>query len=118
MTQRRSFPTTPRRPPKLFATERRDARLLRMPSRRDCPLGTRSSARREPVKITRIELIRLELPLDPPFPAAWDPEPRRKFPATVVIVETDEGVRGIGSGDTMDGFESFTDLFLGEDPLR
>ena len=36
------------------------------------------------MKITGITLVRLSLPLDPPFPAAWDPEPRRHFPATVV----------------------------------
>jgi L-alanine-DL-glutamate epimerase-like enolase superfamily enzyme len=69
------------------------------------------------VKITRIELARLSLPLRPPFPAAWDPQPRRAFPATVVLVDTDEGVRGVGSGDSMDGFDSYLDLFLGTDPL-
>jgi len=69
------------------------------------------------MKITRIELVRLSLPLEPPFPAAWDPEPRRRFPATVVLVDTDDGVRGIGSGDSMDGFDSYLDLFLGTDPL-
>ena len=61
-----------------------------------------------------IRLDRLVLPLDPPFPAAWDPVPRRSFAATVVRVETDEGVVGIGSGDTMDGFEAFEHLFIGD----
>jgi D-galactarolactone cycloisomerase len=70
------------------------------------------------MQITRIRLARLELPLDPPFLAAWDPEPRRSFGATLVEVETDAGVRGIGSGDTMDGFEAFTHLFVGQDPMR
>lgn len=70
-----------------------------------------------PVKITRIRLERLVIPLDPPFPAAWDPVPRRSFAATIVRVETDEGVVGIGSGDTMDGFEAFEHLFVGGDPL-
>jgi D-galactarolactone cycloisomerase len=69
------------------------------------------------MKITGITLVRLALPLDPPFPAAWDPEPRRRFPVTVVLVDTDEGVRGVGSGDSMDGFEGYTGLFLGTDPL-
>ncbi len=32
-------------------------------------------------------------------------------------VHTDEGVSGIASGDTMDGFEAFEHLFLGRDPL-
>jgi D-galactarolactone cycloisomerase len=69
------------------------------------------------VLITAIHLERLVLPLDPPFPAAWDPVPRRSFGATIVRVETDEGVVGIGSGDTMDGFDAFAHLFIGTDPL-
>ncbi len=68
------------------------------------------------VRITGIRLERLVLPLDPPFPAAWDPVPRRSFGATVVRVETDEGVIGVGSGDTMDGFEAYEHLFIGQDP--
>jgi D-galactarolactone cycloisomerase len=67
--------------------------------------------------ITAIRLDRLVLPLDPPFPAAWDPVPRQTFGATVVRIETDEGVVGVGSGDTMDGFEAYAHLFLGQDPL-
>ncbi len=68
----------------------------------------------------KIERIRLEcraLDLDPPFRPAWDPDPRRSFEATLVFVETDEGLTGIGSGDTMDGFERYEHLFVGEDPL-
>jgi L-alanine-DL-glutamate epimerase-like enolase superfamily enzyme len=70
------------------------------------------------VKITAIRLDRMRLPLDPPFCAAWDPVPRRHFDATLVRVETDEGVTGHGSGDTMDGFGAFEDLFVGRDPLQ
>jgi len=66
--------------------------------------------------ITVIRIQRLRVPLDPPFPAAWDPVPRTTFPVTLVRVETDEGVIGIGSGDTMDGFEAFEHLFIGQDP--
>ena len=69
------------------------------------------------VRITAIRLQRLVVPLEPPFAAAWDPEPRRTFPVTIVRVETDEGVIGIGSGDTMDGFEAYEHLFVGQDPL-
>lgn len=68
--------------------------------------------------ITKIRLDRLRLKLDPPFLAAWDPMPRSHFDATVVRVETDEGVVGVGSGDTMDGFEAFEHLFIGTDPLQ
>lgn len=72
----------------------------------------------EGLRITAIKLRRLRLPLDPPFRAAWDPVPRKRFDATIVQVETDEGLTGVGSGDTMDGFEPFVELFLGEDPLQ
>jgi L-alanine-DL-glutamate epimerase-like enolase superfamily enzyme len=69
------------------------------------------------VRITGIRLQRLRVPLDPPFPAAWDPVPRTSFDVTLVRVETDEGVVGVGSGDTMVGFEAFEHLFIGQDPL-
>jgi L-alanine-DL-glutamate epimerase-like enolase superfamily enzyme len=69
------------------------------------------------VKITAIRIQRLRLPLDPPFYAAWDPDPRVEFGATIVRVETDAGVTGVGSGDTMAGFEEFEHLFIGRDPL-
>src|SRR3954468_20027471 len=69
------------------------------------------------MRITAVRIDRLRIPLDPPFPAAWDPVPRTSFPITIVRVETDEGVVGIGSGDKMDGFEAFQHLFLGQDPL-
>src|SRR4051794_12492790 len=69
------------------------------------------------MRITAISLQRLRLPLDPPFLAAWDPVPRTSFEATIVRVQTDAGLVGIGSGDTMLGFEEFRHLFIGEDPL-
>ena len=62
------------------------------------------------MKIGAIRLDRMRLPLDPAFHAAWDPVPRHQFDATLVTVETDEGVTGYGSGDTMDGFEPFEPL--------
>jgi L-alanine-DL-glutamate epimerase-like enolase superfamily enzyme len=69
------------------------------------------------VKITAVGLKRLRLELDPPFCAAWDPVPRTSFQATIVSVQTDEGITGIASGDTMVGFEEFSELFLGRDPF-
>jgi D-galactarolactone cycloisomerase len=69
------------------------------------------------MRITAVTCQRLVVPLDPPFPAAWDPVPRTSFPVTIVRVETDDGVVGIGSGDTMDGFDAFAHLFVGKDPL-
>jgi len=70
------------------------------------------------MKITAIRLDRMRLPLDPPFRPAWDPVPRRYFDATLVRVDTDEGVTGTGSGDTMEGFAGYADLFLGRNPLQ
>lgn len=69
------------------------------------------------MRITAIRLQQLRLPLDPPFRAAWDPEPRVRFDATIVRVETDEGITGVGSGDTMRGLADYEHLFLGRDPL-
>jgi len=69
------------------------------------------------LKITAIRVDRLRLPLDPPFYAAWDPDPRRSFDATIVRVETDSGLVGVGSGDTMAGFDDFVSLFVGRDAL-
>ena len=70
------------------------------------------------MKITGITMRRLRLPLDPPFHAAWDPVPRTRFDATVVRVDTDEGVVGVGSGDTMDGFDPYRELFVGKNPMH
>jgi D-galactarolactone cycloisomerase len=69
------------------------------------------------LKITAIRLRRVRLPLDPPFHAAWDPVPRTRFNATIVRVETDEGLVGIASGDTMDGFEPYIEFFIGKNPM-
>jgi L-alanine-DL-glutamate epimerase-like enolase superfamily enzyme len=69
------------------------------------------------VRITRITVHRLSIPLDPPFLAAWDPTPRTRFDAAIVRVETDEGITGLGSGDTMAGLHAYEHLFLGQDPL-
>jgi D-galactarolactone cycloisomerase len=69
------------------------------------------------LKITAIKLIHLRLPLDPPFFAAWDPVPRTRFNATITRIETDEGLIGTASGDTMEGFEPYIDFFIGKDPM-
>lgn len=68
-------------------------------------------------RIDRIEISHHQLPLDPLFPAAWDPAPRTMFPCTIVRVFDDEGHSGIGSGDSMDGFAAYAKYFIGEDPL-
>lgn len=69
------------------------------------------------MKIIKIELFRLVHRFEPPFPAAWDPNPRLEFHATVVATHTDSGIIGIGSGDRMVGFEEYFPFFIGKDPL-
>jgi L-alanine-DL-glutamate epimerase-like enolase superfamily enzyme len=69
------------------------------------------------MKITDIAITRHRIPLDPPFSPSWDTRPRTKFEATVVRVDTDEGLFGIGSGDDMLGFAGNEHLFIGQDPL-
>ncbi|MBV8409390.1 MAG: mandelate racemase/muconate lactonizing enzyme family protein [Alphaproteobacteria bacterium] len=70
------------------------------------------------MKISGVEITHHRLPLDPPFEAAWDSQPRRQFQATIVRVRTDEGLEGIGLGDLMLGFAGHEQLFLGRDPLE
>jgi L-alanine-DL-glutamate epimerase-like enolase superfamily enzyme len=64
--------------------------------------------------IDSIELRTYRLPLDPPFPVYWDPEPRRALESTVVRVRAGE-YEGVGSGDAMAGFAGNEQLFLGHD---
>lgn len=70
------------------------------------------------MKITGIEISHHRLPLDPAFNPSWDFRPRTHFDATIVRVITDEGLTGIGSGDTMTGFVGHEGLFVGEEPMR
>lgn len=67
--------------------------------------------------IRDIRISHHQLPLDPPFPAAWDTQPRELFPATIIRVEDDSGHVGIGSGDPMHGIADYLSLFLQTDPL-
>jgi D-galactarolactone cycloisomerase len=70
------------------------------------------------VRIARIETRRYELPLDPPFRAAWDPVARECLAATLVIVHTDEGLSGFASGDDLPDASLLERLLSGVDPLR
>jgi L-alanine-DL-glutamate epimerase-like enolase superfamily enzyme len=69
------------------------------------------------MKIASIAISHHRLPLDPPFHASWDTQPRIFFDATVVRVTADEGVTGVGSGDTMTGFAGHERFFIGQDPM-
>lgn len=68
------------------------------------------------MRITALQVDHLSLPLDPPFHANWDPVPRRHAPSTVVRVLTDEGLVGVGGGDTLAGVEPHAGVLLGTDP--
>jgi L-alanine-DL-glutamate epimerase-like enolase superfamily enzyme len=68
-------------------------------------------------EIVAIDITHHQLPLDPPFPASWDPQPRTRFPVTVVRVRDSDGNEGVGSGDVMYGFQDYAKWFLGADPL-
>lgn len=65
-----------------------------------------------------METRRYAFPLDPPLEVAWDPVPRERQEATLVIVRTDEGVEGYASGDELPDREHLERLLVGVDPLR
>ena len=50
------------------------------------------------MRITSVEARTYALELDPPFHAAWDPVPRARVEATLVLVHTDDGPTGYASG--------------------
>jgi L-alanine-DL-glutamate epimerase-like enolase superfamily enzyme len=65
------------------------------------------------VRIAAIESRRYRFPLDPPFVAAWDPEPRTRQEATIAIVRSDDGVEGYASGDALPDRELLERLLVG-----
>lgn len=67
-------------------------------------------------EIDGIDVRHYRLPLDPPFRAAWDPQPRSSLTVTLVRVSAG-GYEGVGSGDAMLGFAGHESLFLGRDPF-
>lgn len=68
-------------------------------------------------KIDAIEVYHYRLPLDPPFHAAWDPQPRTNHTSTLVRVRAGD-YEGVGSGDAMLGFAGHEALFIGHDPFE
>jgi D-galactarolactone cycloisomerase len=65
------------------------------------------------VRIVALETRVYRYPLDPPFLAAWDPEPRRHQDATIVVVRSDDGVEGYASGDSVPDRELLERLLVG-----
>ena len=53
------------------------------------------------MRLASIETRAYRLPLDPPFFAAWDPDPRTHLDATLTIVTADNGSTGSASGDAL-----------------
>jgi D-galactarolactone cycloisomerase len=70
------------------------------------------------MRITEIETRRYAFPFEPPLRVAWDPLPRTRQEATVVVVRSDEGVEGCASGDALPDRELLERLLVGVDPLR
>lgn len=68
------------------------------------------------MKIDSIEIHHYRLPLDPPFQASWDPQPRASHTSTIVRVRAGD-FEGVGSGDAMLGFSGHERLFIGQDPF-
>src|SRR5215204_7445076 len=58
------------------------------------------------------------MPLDPPFRAAWDPEPRTRSQASLVIVRADDGTAGYASGGDLPDAALLERLLVGVDPRR
>jgi L-alanine-DL-glutamate epimerase-like enolase superfamily enzyme len=71
------------------------------------------------MRIAGVETRRYALPLDPPLEAAWDPEPRTRQEATLVIVHPDEGQPGYASGgDALPDRAALESRLVGLDPFR
>jgi L-alanine-DL-glutamate epimerase-like enolase superfamily enzyme len=67
------------------------------------------------MRIAAIETRRYRYPLDPPFAAAWDPEPRTHQDATVVVVRSDDALEGYASGDDVPDRALLERLLMGVD---
>lgn len=67
------------------------------------------------MRVTGLEVRRYSLPLNPPFLAAWDPEPRTRLDETIVVVETDGGVRGFAGGAPVPDLDLLRGLLVGCD---
>jgi L-alanine-DL-glutamate epimerase-like enolase superfamily enzyme len=70
------------------------------------------------MRIARVETRRYVFPYEPPLQVAWDPEPRTRQEATVVVVTSDDGVEGYASGDALPDRELLERLLVGVDPFR
>jgi len=67
------------------------------------------------MRIASIETRVYRYPFDPPFAAAWDPEPRTSQVATIVVARSDDGSEGYASGDAVPDRELLERLLVGVD---
>jgi L-alanine-DL-glutamate epimerase-like enolase superfamily enzyme len=71
------------------------------------------------MRIAAVDLRHYAVALEPPFRAAWDPVPRTRSEATLVIVRADDGTAGYGSGSgALPDAELLSELLVGLDPRR
>lgn len=70
------------------------------------------------MRIASVETRRYAYAFDPPLRVAWDPEPRARQEATLVIVRSDDGVEGYASGDRLPEREELERRLVGLDPFR
>jgi D-galactarolactone cycloisomerase len=70
------------------------------------------------LRIAAVEVRRYALELDPPFTAAWDPVPRSRLDASVVIVRAEDGLEGYASGDELPDAALLERLLVGVDARR
>jgi D-galactarolactone cycloisomerase len=70
------------------------------------------------MRIASVETRRYVFPFEPALRVAWDPVPRDRQEATVVIVRSDEGLEGFASGDALPDRELLEQLLVGLDPFR
>ena len=70
------------------------------------------------MRIAAVETRRYVFPLEPPFAAGWDPVPRERVEATLVVVRSDDGLEGFASGDALPDRELLERHLIGVDPLR
>jgi L-alanine-DL-glutamate epimerase-like enolase superfamily enzyme len=70
------------------------------------------------MRIAAVEVRRYGVALDPPFAAAWDPLPRARSEAALVIVRAEDGTAGYASGGEPPAAAVLERLLVGLDPRR
>ena len=52
------------------------------------------------------------------FYATWDSKPRESLTTYLITIETDDGFKGFGLGDSVPGYQLFEKYIVGHDPLE